>query len=256
MRKNRRNQSTVKEVWMCDPNYHKIRWTFALNFSNRSYINHLIECFSRYPNTSKLVKKNSPADRSFNPLLNVRISDNTLPRVWYITSNRSLKSSDTKDEQLIESFSCFHANVITFFFKETVCLCLVHPSKRRLFNNRRKVEYKMNYYCYVMFNIRAGVFYRGIKPRGEADKIRPASLLNGFKNILQKACLFWVQGSNCEGKILAYKKNKKCLISILFIKNINEECYRVRLKHVTFYRCFDRLLGSWIINEFVEKNVL
>ena len=48
---------TVKEVWICDPNYHKIRWTFALNFSKRGYINHLIECFIRYSNTSKLVKK-------------------------------------------------------------------------------------------------------------------------------------------------------------------------------------------------------
>ena len=33
------------------------------------------------------------------------------------------------------------------------------------------------------------------------------------------------KGSNCEGKILAYKKNKLCLISILYIKNIKEECF-------------------------------
>jgi len=26
--------TTVKEVWICDPNYHKIMLTFALNFSN------------------------------------------------------------------------------------------------------------------------------------------------------------------------------------------------------------------------------
>ena len=25
--------TTVKEVWICDPNHHKIRWTVALNFS-------------------------------------------------------------------------------------------------------------------------------------------------------------------------------------------------------------------------------
>ena len=31
------------------------------------------------------------------------------------------------------------------------------------------------------------------------------------------------KGSNCERKILAYKKNKLCLISILYIKNTNEE---------------------------------
>ena len=39
-----------------------------------------------------------------------------------------------------------------------------------------------------MFNKRAGVFYRGTKPRGEA-----ASVLNGFKNILQKVCLLRVR---------------------------------------------------------------
>ena len=55
------------------------------------------------------------------------------------------------------------------------------------------------------------------------------------------------KGSNCEGKILAYKKNKVCLISILYIKNINEErsvLLGIKLMHMTFYRCFDRLLGS------------
>ena len=31
--------------------------------------------------------------------------------------------------------------------------------------------------------------------------------------------------STCEGKILAYKKNKLCLISIDYIKNTNEECF-------------------------------
>ena len=33
------------------------------------------------------------------------------------------------------------------------------------------------------------------------------------------------KASNCEGKILAYKKNKLCLISILYIKNINKQCF-------------------------------
>ena len=45
--------TTVKEVWICDPNYHKIQWAFAL----RSYYKHSKECFIRYPNTSKLVKR-------------------------------------------------------------------------------------------------------------------------------------------------------------------------------------------------------
>ena len=33
------------------------------------------------------------------------------------------------------------------------------------------------------------------------------------------------KGPNCEGKVLAYKKNKLCLISILYTKNTNEECF-------------------------------
>ena len=33
------------------------------------------------------------------------------------------------------------------------------------------------------------------------------------------------KGSNCERKILAYKKNKLCIISILYTKNANEECF-------------------------------
>ena len=50
-----------------------------------------------------------------------------------------------------------------------------------------------------MFNKQAGVFYRGIKPRGKAkwpnrpDKMRLTSLMNGLKNILQKAVRTKVQ---------------------------------------------------------------
>ena len=29
----KRKITTVKEVWICDPNYHKIQGTFAVNFS-------------------------------------------------------------------------------------------------------------------------------------------------------------------------------------------------------------------------------
>ena len=50
----------------------------------RSYIKHSKECFIRYPNTSKLVKKNSAAPRFFNPLLSVWISDETLFLVFDI----------------------------------------------------------------------------------------------------------------------------------------------------------------------------
>ena len=55
--------TTVKEVWICDPNYHKIWRRFALIFSKnylnalRTYIKHSKEYFNRYPKTSKLVKK-------------------------------------------------------------------------------------------------------------------------------------------------------------------------------------------------------
>ena len=47
---------------------------------------------------------------------------------------------------------------------------------------------------------------------------RAARFLNDFKNIPQKVCVFGSlnKGSNCEGKILAYKKNNLCLISILY----------------------------------------
>ena len=46
----------------------------------RRYIKHMKECFIRYRIISKLVKKNSgsAAPHSFNPLLRVRISDETL----------------------------------------------------------------------------------------------------------------------------------------------------------------------------------
>ena len=33
------------------------------------------------------------------------------------------------------------------------------------------------------------------------------------------------KGSNCEGKILAYKKNRLGLISVRYITNTNEECF-------------------------------
>ena len=67
---------------------------------------------------------------------------------------------------------------------------------------------------------------------------------------------FWSSNkrSNCDGKILAYKKNNLCLI--LSVMNINEECFLIRdikLLHVTFYRCFDKLSGSRIINEFLKQ---
>ena len=85
--------TNMKEVWICDSNYQKSQWTFALNFSTiinalRNHIKLYKECFIRYPNTSKLVEKNSAAPRFFNPLLTVWISDETLFVVFDILHKR------------------------------------------------------------------------------------------------------------------------------------------------------------------------
>ena len=83
------------------------------------------------------------------------------------------------------------------------------------------------------------------------NKTRTANFLNGFDIIAQKAYLMGVQTRVQlvhEGKILAYKKNKSCLIRIFYIKNTNEECFigiYIKLMHVTFYPCFDKLLMSF-----------
>ena len=52
--------------------------------SLRSYIKHLKECFLLFPNTSKLVKKNSAAPRFSNLLLGVWKSEETLFLVFDI----------------------------------------------------------------------------------------------------------------------------------------------------------------------------
>ena len=94
---------------------------------------HSKECFIRYPNTSKLVKKNSAAPLFYDPLLSVWISDETLLLVFDILRHTDLKN------QLLESFPFLSP----FFLKEAVGLCLAHPSKRRLLNNCHKLEYKI-----------------------------------------------------------------------------------------------------------------
>ena len=55
----------------------------------RSYIKHSKECFIRYPNTSKLLKKNSAAPRFFNPLLSAWMSNETLFLVFDILGSLS-----------------------------------------------------------------------------------------------------------------------------------------------------------------------
>ena len=54
----------------------------------RSYMKHSKECFIRYQNTSKLVKKNSGCASFFNPLLSVLTSDETLFLVFDILLQR------------------------------------------------------------------------------------------------------------------------------------------------------------------------
>ena len=44
-----------------------------------------------------------------------------------------------------------------------------------------------------------------------------------FKPDKTPAASFLNKGSKCEGKILAYKKNKPGLSTILYVKNSNEE---------------------------------
>ena len=102
---------------------------------------------------------------------------------------------------------------------------------------------------YVMFKIRAAVFYRDLKPRGQPSGFRPdktlaASFLNYFKNIPGKAC---VKRCFCERWKLAYEKNIKHRILI------RRRFYRVlKSLHVLFYRPFDRSTGLRNINEFLK----
>ena len=82
-----------------------------------------------------------------------------------------------------------------------------------------------------MFNKRAGMFYRGIKATRRSrvafrlDKTQLASLRPQKHSTKGMSLGSPNKGSNCEGNTLAYKKNKLCLISILYTKNINEECF-------------------------------
>ena len=69
------------------------------------------------------------------------------------------------------------------------------------------------------------------------DKTRAASCLNGFKN---KKPVPWESEQRLKNT-----KNKPGLITILYIKNSNEECFiGLKLMLVTIYRCFDKLLGA------------
>ena len=77
----------------------------------------------------------------------------------------------------------------------------------------------------VMFNKRSGVFYRGIKPRDEAARVYSSA----SKTFHEKR-VSWESEQRLKlwGEILAYMRNKLRFISILFIKNVNEECFSTR----------------------------
>ena len=62
--------------------------------SLRSYIRHSKECFLLFPNTSKLVKKNSAAPRFSNLLLGVWKSEETLFLVFDLLHRHHLKKSE------------------------------------------------------------------------------------------------------------------------------------------------------------------
>jgi len=81
----------MKEVWICDPNYHKIQWAFALIFS-KNY-----QCFEKLYQTLERVfhqnviqilwswlKKTQLPLIFFNPLLSVWISGETFFLVFDI----------------------------------------------------------------------------------------------------------------------------------------------------------------------------
>ena len=72
--------TTVKEVGICDPNYHKIRWTFALNFSKK-----LLMLWEAISNTRKSVLSDIQKLVFFNPLLSVWISGETVFLVFDVS---------------------------------------------------------------------------------------------------------------------------------------------------------------------------
>ena len=71
-------------------------------------------------------------------------------------------------------------------------------------------------------------------------------VLDPIKHMLQKhstksVCLGSLnKGSNCERKILSYKKNKLSM-PYQYSRSVLLD---IKLLHLTLYRCFDRLLGS------------
>ena len=91
--------TAVKEVWICDPNYHKfselLLWISPrIIDALRSYIKHSKECFIRFQTLRSWLKKLGCAS-FFEPTSQcLDIWCNTHPRVWYITKRINVHSSD------------------------------------------------------------------------------------------------------------------------------------------------------------------
>ena len=111
--------------------------------------------------------------------------------------------------------------------------------------------------CYVMFKNRASVLYRIIKTQGLRSATRAARFLNNFKNIPQRGCVLGVeQRLKMWEEDISIHENQAipCLIGTLYIKKYKHGVFYqdIEVMHVTRYRSFDRLSGSWIINDFFE----
>jgi len=85
---------TVKEVWICDPNYHKISVDFCFDF-----LQELSMLWEAISNTRKRVSSDIQTLRSWLKKTRLRLVFtthfsvfdiwwNTLPRIWYITSSK------------------------------------------------------------------------------------------------------------------------------------------------------------------------
>ena len=74
--------------------------------SLRSYIKHSKECFFLFPNTSKLVKKNSAAPRFSNLLLGVWKSEETLFLVFDLLLLKLIKNSKDKIQRKSCTVTC------------------------------------------------------------------------------------------------------------------------------------------------------
>ena len=108
--------------------------------SLRSYIKHSKECFLLFPNTSKLVKKNSAAPRFSNLLLGVWKSEETLflvfdlllPIFWNLSSNDGDGNKNaTKTTGLVKTIALY-----------ALCISLPSTAKQQREMTKSKVLWR------------------------------------------------------------------------------------------------------------------